>query len=100
MTDEFSGVSDELRIDADRFLTDPRAQHAPYELFRRLRAESPVHRTSHGAWLVARYTDCEFVLRDKRWSNADAACVVAARTFDTPAATRLFLSRMGTTDNP
>lgn len=43
-------------------------QHEPWDLYRRLRAEDPVHRMPDGSWLLTRYEDCATALRDARFS--------------------------------
>jgi cytochrome P450 len=36
---------------------DPATQRDPYPVYRRLREEDPVHRTSHGFWVLSRFDD-------------------------------------------
>lgn len=36
---------------------DPGTQHDPYPVYRRLREEDPVHRTTHGFWALSRFED-------------------------------------------
>ena len=38
----------------------------PYRFYRRLREEAPVFRTPQGLWLLSRYDDVAFSLRDRR----------------------------------
>lgn len=47
-------------------MTDPAIHADPYPLYRTLRDEYPVLRGPLGAWLISRYEDCEFLLRDRR----------------------------------
>jgi cytochrome P450 len=41
----------------------------PYPVYARLRAEDPIHRTSHGLWVLTRYADVSAVLRDPRFGR-------------------------------
>lgn len=60
-------MSQSMEID----LASPVFKANPYPFYARLRADEPVHEfsTSHGqsTWLITRYTDAEFVLRDERF---------------------------------
>ncbi len=52
---------------------DPAFIADPYPYYRRLREAAPVMRTPIGFWLVSRYEDAAFVLRDRRFGKAYAA---------------------------
>jgi YD repeat-containing protein len=41
----------------------------PYPVYARLRAEDPIHRTSHGLWVLTRYAHVSAVLRDPRFGR-------------------------------
>ncbi|HTE35209.1 MAG TPA: cytochrome P450 [Reyranella sp.] len=41
----------------------------PYRFYRRLREEAPVFRTPQGLWLLSRYDDVAFSLRDRRFGK-------------------------------
>src|SRR5260370_9021873 len=45
---------------------DPAFIADPYPFYRRLRETAPVFKTPQGLWLVTRYDDVTFSLRDKR----------------------------------
>src|SRR6202158_6061977 len=45
----------------------------PHPVFRRMREHDPVHRTSRGFWLVARYDDALTVMRDRRFGRGRSA---------------------------
>jgi cytochrome P450 len=40
-----------------------------YEVYARLRAEDPIHRTPEGLWILTRYADVSAVLRDPRFGR-------------------------------
>jgi cytochrome P450 len=40
-----------------------------YEVYARLRAEDPIHRTPEGLWILTRYADVSVVLRDPRFGR-------------------------------
>jgi cytochrome P450 len=48
---------------------DPDFIADPYPFYRRLRETAPVFKTPQGFWLIARYEDVAFVLRDKRFGK-------------------------------
>jgi cytochrome P450 len=48
---------------------DPAFIADPYPFYRRLRETAPVFKTPHGLWLVTRYDDVAFALRDKRFGK-------------------------------
>lgn len=56
----------------DIYKLDPRFVAYPYPTYARLRAESPVHRNSDGSFLVTRYEDVAWVLRDPRMTSQKA----------------------------
>jgi len=64
---------------------DPAWRDDPYAVYRRLRAESPVHRSAFGFWVFTRHADCLAILRDRRASsdarNADPERFEALRSF-------------------
>jgi cytochrome P450 len=51
--------------------SDPRSSSDPWPIYRRIRAEAPLHRSPRGFWVVARHADCNAVLRDRR-ASADS----------------------------
>jgi len=48
---------------------DPAFIADPYPFYRRLREAAPVFKTPQGFWLITRYEDAAFVLRDKRFGK-------------------------------
>jgi cytochrome P450 len=64
---------------------DPAWRDDPYAVYRRLRVESPVHRSPFGFWVFTRHADCLAILRDRRASsdarNADPERFEALRSF-------------------
>jgi hypothetical protein len=48
---------------------DPAFIADPYPFYRRLRETAPVFKTPQGFWLITRYEDTAFVLRDKRFGK-------------------------------
>lgn len=52
-----------------RLLLEHDYRDDPYPLYRRLREDSPVHRTPFGAWLVTGYDEAVAALRDNRLSS-------------------------------
>jgi cytochrome P450 len=48
---------------------DPAFIADPYPFYRRLRETAPVFKTPMGFWLITRYDDIAFVLRDKRFGK-------------------------------
>ena len=71
-------LSPELVAEADSFLVDYDTRSIPWDLFRRLRETAPLMRTTSGMWLVARYADCQSVLKDDRFSRREAALRTSA----------------------
>ena len=71
-------VSPDLVAEADAFLVDYKTRSEPWDLFRRLRETAPLLRTTSGTWLVARYADCQSVLKDDRFSRRAAALRTSA----------------------
>ncbi|MEX2394434.1 MAG: cytochrome P450 [Actinomycetota bacterium] len=45
-------------------LFDPTFRQDPYPTYARLRAETPIHRTGAGPWILSRYAETSFVLTD------------------------------------
>ena len=64
----------ESRYDEGLFLNpfEPGFFDNPYDQYRRLRAESPVHENPLGPWTLTRYDDCSRLLRDPSLSVEDA----------------------------
>jgi cytochrome P450 len=58
---------------------DPEVVADPYPTYARLRAEDPVHRSPLGFWVLTRYDDVVFTLRDPRFAKEAIAPYVAAR---------------------
>ncbi|WP_164851394.1 cytochrome P450 [Larkinella soli] len=50
---------------------NPVCREDPYPMYRRIRAEDPVHRTGSGDWVVSRYADACTVFTDKRFDVID-----------------------------
>jgi cytochrome P450 len=48
----------------------------PYPFYRRLREQAPVYKTAQGFWLLSRYEDVAFALRDRRFGKDFAANMV------------------------
>ena len=48
---------------------DPAFIADPYPFYRRLREQAPVFKAPQGFWLITRYEDTAFVLRDKRFGK-------------------------------
>lgn len=48
---------------------DPAFIADPYPFYRRLREHAPVFKAPQGFWLITRYEDASFVLRDKRFGK-------------------------------
>jgi cytochrome P450 len=48
---------------------DPDFIADPYPFYRRLREAAPVYKTPQGFWLITRYEDVAFALRDKRFGK-------------------------------
>jgi cytochrome P450 len=71
-------LSPDLQAQADSFLVDFETRAQPWEFFRRLRETAPLLRTTSGTWLVARYEDCQAVLKDDRFSRREAALRTSA----------------------
>src|SRR5262245_12667810 len=55
---------------------DPAFIADPYPFYRRLRETAPVFKTPQGFWLITRYEDVAFTLRDKRFGKDFAANMV------------------------
>src|SRR5688572_24798030 len=51
----------------------------PYPMYRRLRAEEPVHHSPLGFWVLTRYEDVVAALRDPRLAKEAIAGFIAAR---------------------
>src|SRR5262249_10582767 len=58
---------------------DPEFVADPYPMYRRLRAEDPVHHSPLGFWILTRYEDVVAALRDPRLAKEAIASFVAAR---------------------
>ena len=48
---------------------DPLTHRDPYEAYRRLREQDPVHQPLPGVWILTRYRDAAALLRDPRGSS-------------------------------
>src|SRR3981081_3809040 len=48
---------------------DPAFIADPYPFYRRLRETAPVFKTPQGLWLITRYEDAAFALRDRRFGK-------------------------------
>jgi cytochrome P450 len=48
---------------------DPAFIADPYPFYRRLREHAPVYKAPQGFWLITRYEDAAFILRDKRFGK-------------------------------
>jgi cytochrome P450 len=57
-------------LEFNPFLPEVRAD--PYPLYRRLRAEDPVHENFPGVWILTRYTDCLALIRDPTRFSSDS----------------------------
>jgi cytochrome P450 len=57
----------------------PEAHDDPYPFYERLRSEDPVHFSSAGVWLLTRYEDALFALRDPRFSNDHSQAETSTR---------------------
>src|SRR5262245_15419347 len=66
MTDMTAAGPDGLLAEA---LLDPDGRADPYPLYAALREQAPAFRTAQGQVVVARYDDCEWVLRDPRFGK-------------------------------
>lgn len=67
----------------------------PYELYRQLREQRPVHRSAQGDWVVARHADVVACLHDERLSRLPPGAVPFAPPGSDPAvaaAFRMFMS--------
>jgi cytochrome P450 len=66
-------------VQADKPLTfdpfDPNFIADPYPFYHRLREEAPVFKTAQGFWLLTRYDDVAFSLRDKRFGKDFAGSI-------------------------
>ena len=58
---------------------DPEFVADPYPMYRRLRAEDPVHHSPLGFWVLTRYEDVVAALRDPRLAKEAIAAFVAAK---------------------
>src|SRR5262252_9475621 len=68
----------------------PETIEDPYSLYRRLRTQDPVHRNPAGIWVLSRYDDVVFMLRDSRFARRGFAELIAAR-FGSPGFARSML---------
>ena len=58
---------------------DPEFVANPYPMYQRLRSEDPVHRSPLGFWVLTRYDDVVWALRDARLAKEAITSVVAER---------------------
>ena len=63
---------------------DPEFVADPYPTYHRLRAEDPVHHSPLGFWVLSRYEDVVWSLRDPRLIKEPIAAFVATRLGQTP----------------
>jgi len=63
---------------------DPEFVADPYPTYHRLRAEDPVHHSPLGFWVLSRYEDVVWSLRDPRLIKEPIAAFVAARLGQAP----------------
>jgi cytochrome P450 len=55
----------------DEILVSPDVLECPYDFYRRIREEAPVHQTPMGFWVVSRYDDVLSVVRDTERFSSD-----------------------------
>ena len=55
----------------DEILVTPEVLECPYDFYRRVREEAPVHQTPLGFWVVSRYDDVMSVVRDPDRFSSD-----------------------------
>lgn len=55
----------------DEILVSPDVLECPYDFYRRVREEAPVHQSPMGFWLVSRYEDVLSVVRDTERFSSD-----------------------------
>ncbi|MBV8190509.1 MAG: cytochrome P450 [Alphaproteobacteria bacterium] len=75
---------------------DPGFIADPYPFYARLRELAPVFRTPQGFWLITRYEDANFALRDKRFGK-DFLATMARRYGDTAVATEPAIASLART---
>ena len=68
----------------EEFLVTPEILACPYDYYRRVRDEAPVHQTPLGFWLVSRYDDVMSVLRDSDRFSSNFTTAFAAGAPPTP----------------
>lgn len=68
MTEDQTKRGDELLV---RIILSPEGVDNPGPLYKQLRDEMPVFRSSNGSYVLTRYDDCRDVLRDNRFGKAD-----------------------------
>ena len=66
--------------------SDSRLLADPYPVYARLRAETPIHRTPQGFWVLTRYADVAAVLRDPRFGREGFERHFARDTGESPDA--------------
>jgi len=52
-------------------LLSPEGRRDPYPRYHRVRELAPVHESALGFWVLSRYDDCQFVLRDPRFGKGE-----------------------------
>jgi cytochrome P450 len=72
----------------------------PYEVYRRLREEDPVHRSAVGAWVLTRYEDIAEALKNKKLSTEIPTHELLAKTGGDNALFRLHRNAMLLRDPP
>lgn len=71
-----------LAAEAERYLLEPEARRDPYEMLMRLQAEDPVHKSEAGPWLVTKHNLAQAILKDPRFSRAEAVELEVPRIFN------------------
>jgi cytochrome P450 len=69
----------------EEVLVTPEILSCPYDYYRRVRTEAPVHQTPLGFWLVSRYEDVMSVVRDPERFSSN----ISARSLGGPASDEL-----------
>lgn len=63
----------------EEILVTPEVLACPYDYYRRVRGEAPVHQTPLGFWLISRYDNVLAVVRDPERFSSDARGLMGAR---------------------
>jgi len=62
-----------IPLTIERILADPSARSDPYAVFRKLREEAPLYKTTTGVWVVTSHKAASALLADPRMSRWEAA---------------------------